>query len=310
MFAFDMKGFLSLGIWYVFNIATLILNKYLFQIMKFTYPLTLTSIHMLVCTVGTWIIIDILKIFPRQAVPNKSTTVWPLGALFCFNIVLGNISLRWIAVSFMQTIKSSVPAFTCLMQLIFLNIHLSTPMYLSLIPIVGGVALASFTEANFEMIGFMAAFIASITTAIQTILSGYLLKDLKLDSTNLLSQMAPVALVLLTPFAMVLEWGRIPEWQYYGEVAPVIILCISGSLALALNFTTFLAISHTSALTFNVAGNLKVVLSVCISVAIFKNEITFLNGIGCALAIGGVILYNHLKFLQNQAKSQASVPAK
>ena len=39
--------------------------------------------------------------------------------------------------------------------------------------------------------------------AIQTILSGYLLKDLKLDSTNLLSQMAPVALVLLTPFAMV-----------------------------------------------------------------------------------------------------------
>lgn len=44
-------------------------------------------------------------------------------AIFCVNIILGNVSLRYIPVSFMQTIKSLVPAFTVVLQVKIINIY-------------------------------------------------------------------------------------------------------------------------------------------------------------------------------------------
>jgi hypothetical protein len=38
--------------------------------------------------------------------------IFPMSFVFCINIVLGNVSLRYIPVSFMQTIKSFTPATT------------------------------------------------------------------------------------------------------------------------------------------------------------------------------------------------------
>ena len=52
---------------------------------------------------------------------------------------------------------------------LYANGQVSSPsptlIYLSLIPVVGGVALASFTEVNFNLIRFMTALIASFTTS-------------------------------------------------------------------------------------------------------------------------------------------------
>lgn len=159
----------------------------------------------------------------------------PYRAVFCVNIILGNISLRWIPVSFMQTVKSLVPAFTVLLQTLLLKQYSSRLTYLSLVPVVGGVALASFTEVNFEFIGFMAALIASLTTSmscslphwpqyhsnlkcigclsyvvyfvgVQSIVSSMLLTGaLKLDSINLLYYMAPVSFVSNTQGLSIFE---------------------------------------------------------------------------------------------------------
>jgi hypothetical protein len=41
-----------------------------------------------------------------------------------------------------------------------------------------------------------------------------------------------------------------------------------------------------------VLGNIKVVLLILVSVAIFGNEVSLQAGTGCALCIGGVVLYN------------------
>ena len=39
-------------------------------------------------------------------------------------------------------------------------------------------------------------------------------------------------------------------------------------------------------------GNIKVVLLILVSVAIFGNEVSLQAGVGCALCIMGVVLYN------------------
>lgn len=59
-------------------------------------------------------VIKVLKLKPLISVDpeDRWKRILPMSFVFCINIVLGNVSLRYIPVSFMQTIKSFTPATT------------------------------------------------------------------------------------------------------------------------------------------------------------------------------------------------------
>jgi len=303
---------------YVPNILTVCLNKYIFQYLGFTFPLTLTAIHMLFSGLGAAIVLHLIGNPPliKLDASHVLQRVFPLSFLFCFNIVLGNISIRWVPVSFMQTVKSSVPAFALLLQYTLFRQPNQpapgVPTCLSMIPIVGGVSLATGTEVNFEMTGFLAALAASMTTAMQAIITGRVLEK-KMDSVNLVYYMAPFSFILLAPLAYHMEYDSIVnDWSQQDIVDvphAVAVLVFSGIVAFCLNVTSFLVIANTSPLTFTVCGNFKVILSTTISVMIFQNEITYLSGLGCAVAIGGMIWYNKIRYEANQKAAMASKKA-
>jgi len=249
------------------------------------------------------------RLFPFKNLSNEvyKKKIIPIALIFCFNILLGNLSLRFIPVSFMQTIKSSVPGFTVLIQWV-LGERFSKQTYYALIFVVGGVGLASLTEMNFELFGFLCALVASVTTALQSIISSKLLtsKDEKLDSMNLVYYMSPLSFLFLSPIAFAKgEFEEIPrQWEFYGTQDSFIILILSGLIAFGLNVSTFFVIANTSSLTATVAGNFKVILSIVISVIIFKNEITPVNALGCALALYGVYWYNMIRLEENNKQQQ------
>lgn len=58
-----------------------------------------------------------------------------------------------VAVSFTHIIKSGEPAFSVLVSRFFLGETFPLPVYLSLLPIIGGCALSALTELNFNMTG-------------------------------------------------------------------------------------------------------------------------------------------------------------
>lgn len=79
-------------------------------------------------------------------------------------------------------------------------------------------------------------------------------------SINTVYYMAPFATMILALPAMLLEGGGVFQWintHPYPWSALTIILS-SGILAFCLNFSIFYVIHSTTAVTFNVAGNLKV----------------------------------------------------
>lgn len=67
--------------------------------------------------------------------------------------VAATVSMSKVAVSFTHIIKSGEPAFSVLVSRFFLGETFPLPVYLSLLPIIGGCALAAVTELNFNMIG-------------------------------------------------------------------------------------------------------------------------------------------------------------
>lgn len=74
--------------------------------------------------------------------------------------------------------------------------------------------------------------------------------------------MAPFATMILAVPALVLEGSGVVNWLQTHEavLSSMLIIFFSGVLAFCLNFSIFYVIHSTTAVTFNVAGNLKVYL--------------------------------------------------
>lgn len=174
---------------------------------------------------------------------------------------------------------------------------------MSLVPIVGGILLTSITELNFNILGFSAALFGCLAASTKTILAESLLHGYNFDSINTVYYMAPFAAMILAAPAALLEGAGVINWFYTYPlpIAPVLsIIIISGVLAFCLNFSIFYVIHSTTAVTFNVAGNLKVAVAVLVSWLIFHNPIPILNGFGCAITLFGCTFYGYVRHKLSQ----------
>eukprot|EP01112_Ceratiomyxa_fruticulosa_P012916 TRINITY_DN35_c0_g1_i1.p1 TRINITY_DN35_c0_g1~~TRINITY_DN35_c0_g1_i1.p1 ORF type:complete len:435 (-),score=84.34 TRINITY_DN35_c0_g1_i1:78-1382(-) len=296
------KKVVAVLFWILFSALTLILNKLLFSVLSFPYPITLTMVHTIVCSILSFLVICVFGWVPlvKQDRSIFFTQVVPLAIIFCVNIVIGNTALEYIHISFNQTIKSTVPVFTVFINVLFLNKKYQRLVYASLIPVVGGVAMASFAEVNFNIIGFLCSVVSSGTTALQLIFAGLLLEGgtmKKMDPINLLLYMAPTSFAILLPLSFASEWGGIHQHfaahpEQIGKAS--LILLGSGVIAFLLNYSTFIVASLLSSLAMVVTGNIKAVTNIVISVLIFRNKMTVFNVFGCVVALGGAAWYQHV----------------
>ncbi|PWA78202.1 eamA-like transporter family protein [Artemisia annua] len=241
----------------------------------FKFPLTVSCVHFICSSIGAYVVIRVLKVKPLISVEpeDRWRRIFPMSFVFCINIVLGNVSLRYIPVSFMQTIKSFTPATTVLIHLVLANTYRTVILqwmiwrkyfdwriWASLVPIVGGILLTSVTELSFNMFGFCAALFGCLATSTKTILAESLLHGYKFDSINTVYYMAPFATMILAVPALLLEGAGVVQWiqTHPTPMSAFIIIIGSGVMAFCLNFSIFYVIHSTTAVTFNVAGNLKV----------------------------------------------------
>ena len=221
-----------------------------------------------------------------------------IAVVFCTNICLGNISLRFVPVSFMQTVKSLTPVCTALLQYLVFRSKLTPQAFLALVPISGGVALASATELEFHTGGFLAALTACFLTGLKFVLSSQMLAGrYKLDSINLLYYMAPPSVLLLLLPVLLFEREGVMQWisDPARTTTDYLLLLFSGLVSFVLNFTLFIVLKATSSVTVTVAGNIKTVLVIGISIVIFRNLVTPINIMGCLIAISGCCWYGLIK---------------
>lgn len=90
--------------------------------------------------------------------------------MFCLSVVFGNISLKYIPVSFNQAISATTPFFTAVGSFVIQRKTESTATYATLIPVVGGIVIASRFEPSFDTIGFLSCLSATSLRALKSIL--------------------------------------------------------------------------------------------------------------------------------------------
>ncbi|XP_044467541.1 UDP-URONIC ACID TRANSPORTER 1 [Mangifera indica] len=288
-------------LWYSSNIGVLLLNKYLLSNYGFRFPIFLTMCHMSACAILSYFSIAFLKIVPLQAIKSKSQffKIATLSSVFCGSVVGGNISLRYLPVSFNQAVGATTPFFTALFAYLMTFKREVWVTYAALVPVVAGVVIASGGEPGFHLYGFIMCISATAARAFKSVLQGILLSSEgeKLNSMNLMLYMSPIAVIVLLPAALVMEPNVFEVTLSLAKQHKFLwlLLLINSTMAYSANLLNFLVTKHTSALTLQVLGNAKGAVAVVISILLFRNPVTFIGIAGYTMTVMGVAAYGEAK---------------
>ncbi|XP_043780429.1 solute carrier family 35 member E2A-like isoform X1 [Cervus elaphus] len=248
-----------LTLWFFFSFCTLFLNKYILSLLE-GEPSMLGAVQMLSTT-----LIGCVKIFVPCCLyqhktrlsypPNFIMTMLFVGLMRFATVVLGLVSLKNVAVSFAETVKSSAPIFTVILSRTVLGEHTGLLVNLSLIPVMGGLALCTATEMSFNFLGFSAALSTNIMDCLQNVFSKKLLSGDKyrFSAAELQFYTSTAAVAMLVPawiFFMDLpvigRSGR--SFRYSQDV--VLLLLADGVLFHLQSVTAYALMGRISPVTF------------------------------------------------------------
>ncbi|KAI0520220.1 hypothetical protein KFK09_007691 [Dendrobium nobile] len=302
----------TIGAWYFSNIGVLLLNKYLLSIYGYRYPIFLTMIHMVSCSLYSLAAIRWLRLVPLQSVSSRKQLfkIAALSGIFCFSVVCGNTSLRYLPISFNQAVGATTPFFTAIFSLLITCQRESGAVYLALLPVVLGIVVASNSEPLFHLFGFLVCIGSTAGRALKSVVQGILLtsEGEKLNSMNLLMYMSPIAAVMLLPVTLWMEGNIAGTTAAKAAEDPRLLffLFVNATVAYLVNLTNFLVTKHTSALTLQVLGNAKAAVAAVVSVLIFRNPVTVMGMTGFGITVFGVVLYSEAKKRSKSSSSASS----
>ncbi|XP_057484244.1 probable sugar phosphate/phosphate translocator At3g17430 [Actinidia eriantha] len=291
--------YLYLLIYILLSSGVILYNKWVLspKYFNFPFPITLTMIHMGFSGGVAFFLVRILKVVSpvKMTFEIYATCVIPISAFFASSLWFGNTAYLFISVAFIQMLKALMPVATFLMAVICGTDKLRCDVFLNMVMVSIGVVVSSYGEIHFNVVGTVYQVTGIFAEALRLVLTQVLLqkKGLTLNPITSLYYIAPCSFVFLfVPWYLLEKPGmEVSQIQFNFWIFFSNALC-----ALALNFSIFLVLGRTGAVTIRVAGVLKDWILIALSTVIFpESTITRLNIIGYAIALCGVVMYNYLK---------------
>ncbi|CAL5086384.1 unnamed protein product [Urochloa decumbens] len=236
--------------------------------------------------------------------PQTDLDFWkslsPVAVAHTIGHVAATVSMAKVAVSFTHIIKSGEPAFSVLVSRFFLGEHFPAPVYFSLLPIIGGCALAAVTELNFNMVGFMGAMISNVAFVFRNIFSKKGMKGKSVSGMNYYACLSMMSLVILLPFAIAMEGPKVwaAGWQKaVAEIGPNFVWWVAAQSVFyhLYNQVSYMSLDEISPLTFSIGNTMKRISVIVASIIIFQTPVQPINALGAAIAILGTFIYSQAK---------------
>lgn len=229
-------------------------------------------------------------------------TISLLGWLRCGAVICSVVGLKYVAVSFSETIKSSAPLFTAVVAYLLLGEYSGLYVNLSLMPIMFGLAISTSTELSFNMTGFLAAISNNILDCIQNVFSKKLLSGTE-------NKFSPLELQFYTSVAATVI--QMPLWFFFLDAQEklyqldqytVLMLLLNSVIFYAQSLFAYLLMSLISPVTFSVSNTVKRAGLIWFSILVFGNEVTILNAFGTLMVVAGVFLYQRARMKETSQR--------
>eukprot|EP01018_Ginkgo_biloba_P016803 Gb_00985 [translate_table: standard] len=289
-----LKIGLYFATWWALNVVFNIYNKKVLNAFPFPW---LTSTLSLAAGSAIMLISWATRIVEA---PETDMDFWkalaPVAVAHTIGHVAATVSMSKVAVSFTHIIKSAEPAFSVVVSRFLLGDHFPLPVYMSLVPIIGGCALAAVTELNFNMIGFMGAMISNLAFVFRNIFSKKGMKGKSVGGMNYYACLSILSLALLAPFAIAVEGPRlwVAGWQNAIQaVGPQFVWWVVAQSVFyhLYNQVSYMSLNEISPLTFSIGNTMKRITVIVSSIIIFHTAVRPINALGATIAILGMRPY-------------------
>lgn len=189
-------------VWLVTGTTISSLNKWIFAVYNFRYPLLLSALHMLTAIVVDYGLIKLRVIRHRGAAerdltPSAKCKVFLLSLTFCASIAFGNMGLNHVQLSFAQMIYTTTPLFTLAISTLILGKQHHILKYTAMMPICLGASFSIMGEVQFDQTGCFYVFAATMLRGV---------KSIQQSKYSFLTVYISFELVLIFPKSAVLQY--------------------------------------------------------------------------------------------------------
>ncbi|CAH0479749.1 unnamed protein product [Peronospora belbahrii] len=298
-----------LCVWYLFSTWSTFINKVLIKEYHVSAEM-LTMCHHFISIILDFVVLT----FPRSSTitgtwrmqrPCIRRIMWivPLSLFSILAKTMTYWSYNAVPVSIAQTCKASQPLFNVVLAYMAYRSRFSFATYLTLIPIVFGVVMASVSEMGMNDLAFSGAMFAvtsSLLGVMQSMYAKFLLRrQVVVDTVNLHFYSAFMSFAINAPFVLMSTRAHQDNFVASFPFSKVLMCSMMHFVG---SFCASWVLGEVSELTFSIMGTMKRVVVILSAVLYFGNPVTFQSIFGTALAIGGVAGYQILKITEKEAK--------
>ena len=265
------------------------------------------------------------------------TRVGPCGAATGLDIGLGNMSLKFITLTFysmcllgkkyltltsciLAMCKSSSLAFVLGFAFLFRLEDPSIKLVAIITTMTVGVIMMVAGETAFNVLGFILVILAAFFSGFRWALTQILLLKNPATSNPFSSIffLAPIMFVSLAIIAIPVEgFGSVADGlkalvDVKGALLGVCILIFPGCLAFMMTASEFALLQRTSVVTLSICGIFKEVVTIAAAGIVFKDPLTPINFTGLLVTIGSIVAYNYIKIrkMRQDARMEVAMESK
>ncbi|GAB1606291.1 solute carrier family 35 member E1 homolog [Argonauta hians] len=296
--------------WYSSSASGNIVGKMLLT--DFPYPMTVTMVQLISITVY---LTPLLRLKAATTSSGHSVSIprnyyfkviIPLAMGKFLASVSSHVSIWKVSVSYAHTVKATLPLFTVILSRILLGVKQTMCIYISLLPIIGGVIIATMTELSFDIIGLFSALLSTMGFSLMTIFSKKCLIDTGIHHMRLLVMLARWSALCFFPVWFTYDLFRIIRnidfiTSNMKLTTIVSLLLLDGFFNTLQNLIAFTVMALISPLSYAVANAMKRIVIIGASIMMLRNPVTPINCFGMFISILGVFSYNKAKYEQNKA---------
>ncbi|KAL2821001.1 triose-phosphate transporter family-domain-containing protein [Aspergillus cavernicola] len=325
-------------LWYFFSLAISIYNKWMFSRDDndnevFPFPLFTTSLHMAVqFTLSSLILLFIPSLRPQAAASTSGSpdrqdtsesrpllTKWfyftrlvPCGTATSLDIGLGNMSLKFITLTFLTMCKSSALAFVLLFAFVFGLETMSVRLVAIIATMTMGVVMMVAGETAFNAVGFVLIIASAFFSGFRWGLTQILLLRHPATSNpfSTLFFLTPVMFFSLIIIALAVEGpseivvGFTALTDAHGLGPSILLLVFPGVLAFCMISSEFALLQRSSVVTLSICGIFKEVVTITAAGVVFHDKLTAVNVTGLVVTIGSIASYNYMKISKMRSEAK------